>query len=87
MIISFLIVCSIRVHLFLLYILRFAELNPFVKALRNLNILGVFDSYDKAMDATLSRLRGESDGSLQPSPPNEQKNNSSIGREDFDWRT
>jgi hypothetical protein len=34
MIISFLIVCSIRVHFLTLYILRFAQLNPFVKALR-----------------------------------------------------
>ncbi|KAL3778581.1 hypothetical protein ACHAW5_007036 [Stephanodiscus triporus] len=36
------------------------------QALGNLHRQGVFNSYDRAMDAVLSRLRGESDGSLPP---------------------
>jgi pyrroline-5-carboxylate reductase len=34
------------------------------QALGNLERLGVFDAYDKAMDALLSRLEGKSDGSF-----------------------
>jgi len=34
------------------------------QALGNLEKQNVFDSYDKAMDALLSRLQGKSDGSL-----------------------
>jgi len=36
------------------------------KALGNLHRQGVFDSYNRAMDAVLSRLRGQSDGGLPP---------------------
>ena len=40
------------------------------QALGNLKQLGIFDAYGKAMDAVLSRLHGDSDGSL--SPPNKK---------------
>lgn len=34
------------------------------QALSNLKKLGIFGAYDKAMEAVLSRLHGETDGSL-----------------------
>ena len=39
-------------------------MSTFVKALGNLEKQNVFNSYDNAMDAVLSRLQGKSDGSL-----------------------
>ena len=38
----------------------------FVQSLRNLEAQGVFEAYDRTMDAVLSRLQGKSDGSLPP---------------------
>jgi pyrroline-5-carboxylate reductase len=35
------------------------------QALRNLDLVGVLDQYERTMEAVLSRIRGESDGSLK----------------------
>ena len=36
------------------------------QALNNIKELGIFDAYDKTMEAVLSRLHGDSDGSIPP---------------------